>query len=151
MRNFSFTRKSEEIMVKLPFLVGVILAVVAHSKASHTRSQERILHQVYDDCSNDLDIPLGRHYFERGFLGGLTDKDPKAVPFIYCVMERMEFVNCAGKIGKQALVDFFTDGHDVQSLPGVVDECDEKKKGATVAERSFSFYRCFFEQKKFVI
>uniref|UniRef100_A0A1Q3FTH2 Putative odorant-binding protein 56a n=1 Tax=Culex tarsalis TaxID=7177 RepID=A0A1Q3FTH2_CULTA len=138
-------------MLNFPILVGVILSVVACSLAYHTRAQERALHSSYDTCSEDLGIPLKEHYFERGFHGGLTADDPNAIPFIFCVMLRMDFVDCAGTINQQEVLDFFTDGHDITSLPGVIDECDKNKSGKTNAERSFSFYRCFFEQKKFVI
>uniref|UniRef100_A0A1Q3FT31 Putative pbp/gobp family n=2 Tax=Culex tarsalis TaxID=7177 RepID=A0A1Q3FT31_CULTA len=139
------------MMLNIPILVGMILAVVAPSLASHTQAQERVLHPIYDKCSEDLGIPLKERYFERGFLGGLTADDPNAFPFMFCVMLRLDFVNCTGTINQKAVVDFFTDGHDITSLPGVVDECDKNKSGKTVAERSFSFYRCFFDQKKFIV
>lgn len=86
---------------------------------------------------------------ERIKKGDLTLVDDRFKKFTFCIMSRLDLVDDGGNLRPDKFTKYISDGHDISTLPGMLDECSLKK--GTPEDKSYYFYQCYFKQHVFKI
>lgn len=107
------------------------------------------MHEHAVPCQEKFGIPASWHLEERAEDGDLTLVDDRFKKFSFCVLSRMDLVDGRGNLRPDTFSKYMSDGHDISTLPGMLDECSLKK--GTPEDKSFYFYQCYFKQHVFKI
>uniref|UniRef100_A0A1Q3FTU1 Putative conserved secreted protein n=1 Tax=Culex tarsalis TaxID=7177 RepID=A0A1Q3FTU1_CULTA len=136
-------------MSRVQVTIGLLLAVLVSCQARHTNEQIMQIQPHYDICVERNAIKDAPKVADAGLAEFVTRTDDASKKVIQCVLLRLNLIDCQGTVKRKRFESFYEDGHAVDKLPGVINGCNQKKGSAL--ERTFNFYKCFFEQKTFVI
>ncbi|XP_052564119.1 uncharacterized protein LOC120418002 [Culex pipiens pallens] len=136
-------------MSRVQVTICLLLAVLAICRARHTNEQIQMIQPHYDTCVERNGLQDAPKIADAGLAELVTRTDDVSKKVIQCVLLRLNLIDCQGTVKRKRFEAFYEDGHEVDSLPGVINGCTQRK--GTALEKTFNFYKCFFEQKTFVI
>ncbi|XP_058448386.1 uncharacterized protein LOC131428447 [Malaya genurostris] len=117
--------------------------------AEFTDEQQEHLNQNVEKCADKLGIELNSDFMEQWkYTGNLFPDEEKSKMFAICLLYTIAALDADETINTQNVIDFYADGHDVQALTELVQECNISE-GINIEDTAYNFYKCFWTRKTF--
>ncbi|XP_058448361.1 uncharacterized protein LOC131428424 [Malaya genurostris] len=127
----------------------ILLGLVTLCLAKYTEKQNQFTADVYAKCAIELAMVIDSDFIERSKItGNVFTNDEASKKLLACWYTQAGMIDSDGNIRVQALVDYLSEGRDVQALTDVVEKC-ATVDGDTVEDKAYNFEQCFWKELTF--
>lgn len=126
----------------------VLIALLAvGAQAFFTPEQQEVAKKLAVTCASEIGDGLPENVGDRFRAGDLTLTDDKSKCFMKCIFGKVGFIDDAGTISKEKLVEKLSKGNKQEKAEKFAEKCS-MFEGANACEKAHGLYECYFNNKE---
>ncbi|XP_055645089.1 uncharacterized protein LOC129780631 [Toxorhynchites rutilus septentrionalis] len=126
--------------------LAVICALFIGTHAFFTAEQHDIANRLIQQCATEIGEEFREISAERFIEGNLGRRDDKFKCFVRCVLSKPGFIDAAGEVNKEILIEKLSKGNTREKAEMIAELC-HKFDGTDACQKAFGLYECYQKNK----